>query len=90
MDASSLGWTSPYPASLLAVPADSYRWHGNRRGWENDVTVRNTLLRLGRRIRPTTWTELKHTPDLFTRDIAFLLGGSEPWRFEDEIRPGIS
>jgi predicted transcriptional regulator of viral defense system len=79
-----------YPDALLAVPADSYRWHGNRRGWENDIRVRNTLLRMGWRMRPTTWTELKRTPDRFTHDIALLLERRELWRIEDEIRPQIS
>jgi hypothetical protein len=62
-----------YPRDLLAVPADSYRFHGNRRGWENDVRVRNILVTKGWRIRPTTWTELKRNPNGFTTDIAVLL-----------------
>jgi hypothetical protein len=63
-----------YPDDLLAVPADSFRWHANRRGWDNDIRIRNALLRIGWKIRPTTWTELKREPVRFTSDISFLLG----------------
>ncbi len=79
-----------YPEHRLAVPADSYRWHGSRRGWDNDIRTRNTLVRLSWRIRATTWTELKRSPDRFIRDIAFLLGRHELWSFQDENRPQIS
>jgi hypothetical protein len=62
-----------YPASLLGIPADSYKWHGRRRNWERDIYQRNRLLALGWRLRPTTWTELKRNPDRFASDIGHFL-----------------
>jgi hypothetical protein len=62
-----------YSRERLGIPADSYIWHARRRNWERDIEQRNRLLRLGWRLRPTTWTELKRRPHVFTDDIARLL-----------------
>lgn len=62
-----------YPRERVAIPADSYEWHSRRRQWERDIDQRNRLMRMGWKIRPTTWTELNRRPDEFTRDIATLL-----------------
>jgi hypothetical protein len=66
-----------YPAELIAVPADSYEWHRRRRQWETDLRQRNRLMRMGWRIRPTTWTELKRRPYEFTHDISLLLNDGQ-------------
>jgi hypothetical protein len=62
-----------YPEALLAIPADSFRWHSRRKSWETDIEQRNRLVAAGWRVRPTTWGELKFRPDQFTSDIARLL-----------------
>jgi hypothetical protein len=62
-----------YPKEKVGLPADSYEWHARRRTWEKDIEQRNRLLRLGWRLRPTTWTELKRRPTHFTDDVAALL-----------------
>jgi hypothetical protein len=65
-----------YERELIGIPADSYQWHGRRRSWERDIEQRNRLLRMGWRLRPTTWTELKRFPARFTSDIEALLRSS--------------
>jgi len=62
-----------YPEALLAIPADSYQWHGRRQVWEQDIDQRNRLLALRWRVRPTTWGELNHRPHQFTSDVEHLL-----------------
>ena len=62
-----------YLPEYIGIPADSYEWHSRRRAWERDIDQRNRLLRMGWRLRPTTWTELKRSPDVFTADVSALL-----------------
>jgi hypothetical protein len=62
-----------YLNERVGIPADSFKWHTRRKQWELDIVQRNRLTRMGWRLRPTTWTELKRRPADFTRDIAQLL-----------------
>jgi hypothetical protein len=67
-----------YPDAHLAIQADSYRWHSRRRAWEKDIHQRNKLQVLGWRLRPTTYGELKYRPELFAKDVAYLLRARHP------------
>jgi hypothetical protein len=62
-----------YTRELIGIPADSFNWHVRRRQWELDIVQRNRLIQMGWRLRPTTWTELKRRPGVFTHDIAKFL-----------------
>jgi hypothetical protein len=61
-----------YPNERVAIFADSYKWHGQRRTWEKDIHQRNKLQALAWRIRPTTWTELRSRPEEFVADVVLL------------------
>ena len=58
-----------YVRERLGIPPDSYLWHARRRNWERDIEQRNRLTRIGWRLRPTTWTELKNGDRRYLRTI---------------------
>lgn len=47
-----------YPDRLVAIEADSYRWHTGRRRFDHDLARRNALTALGWRVIHVTSTDL--------------------------------
>ncbi len=46
----------------VAIEADSYRWHLDRRSFENDRWKRNQLAAAGWTVLEFTWYQLTHQP----------------------------
>jgi hypothetical protein len=53
-----------YPQRRLAIESHGFRVHGRRREWERDLATANRLIAAGWRLRQTSWTEVKHNPDV--------------------------
>ncbi|MGZ4212306.1 MAG: DUF559 domain-containing protein, partial [Actinomycetota bacterium] len=51
-----------FPAELVAIEADGYKWHSGRAHWEHDRTRRNRLTPLGWRVVHIMWSDLLHQP----------------------------
>jgi very-short-patch-repair endonuclease len=51
-----------YPEALLAVEADSYRWHSSLKDWSEDRARNNELIALGWRVLPVTYHDLRTNP----------------------------
>jgi len=51
-----------FPAALLAIEADGYRWHSGRVRWDHDRARRNRLTLLGWRVIHVTWTDMTRDP----------------------------
>ena len=52
-----------FPHAMVAVEAQSYRWHSNRRAWERDIDKANALSGLGWMVVYVTWSDLKENLD---------------------------
>lgn len=52
-----------YPAERIAIEADSYRFHGEKAAWEDDLERRTRLTRAGWRVLHFTWHDVNHRPD---------------------------
>ncbi len=53
-----------YPEALVALEADSYRWHSSKRAWEEDLRRRNRLTSLGWLVLHFTRVEIRKFPSL--------------------------
>ena len=62
-----------YPEYLVALEADSYRWHASRPAWAHYVTRNRTLTAMGWRIIPVTWEDLVRNGDNLAEEIRGLL-----------------
>jgi very-short-patch-repair endonuclease len=51
-----------YPEYLLAVEADSYRYHSSLKQWARDRVRNNELMALGWRVLPVTYEDLRANP----------------------------
>ena len=49
-----------YPAELVAIEADGFRWHSGRRDWEREIRWRNGLQALGWTLVDVTDGELRN------------------------------
>ena len=52
-----------FPQAMVAVEAQSYRWHSSRRAWERDISKANALTGLGWMVVYVTWGDLKDDSD---------------------------
>lgn len=52
-----------YPESMLAIEADSFKFHGGKRILQHDVTRRNLLTLLGWTVVSFTWDDVVKRPD---------------------------
>lgn len=67
-----------YPMALLAIEAQSYRYHSGRRVWHKDLARQNRLTRLGWRIIHVTYEDLRSRPAEVIAAIRHALG-AEPY-----------
>ena len=58
-----------YPDFLVAIEAQSFRWHSDSKAWERDHSRWNALSRLGWYVRLVTWREIMDAPDDIVRDV---------------------
>ena len=58
-----------YPQRLVALEADSYRWHTGRASWARYLTRNRTLTAMGWRIIPVTWEDLTQNGDNLADEI---------------------
>ena len=52
-----------FPHAMVAVEAQSYRWHSSRSAWERDIEKANALSGLGWMVVYVTWSDLKRDID---------------------------
>lgn len=58
-----------YPQALVAIEADSWRWHGGRQKFDEDLRRRNKLTAQGWRVMHITWTQLTREPSSVVSEI---------------------
>ena len=58
-----------YPEALIAIEADSYRWHSSPQAWSRDVARNNTLTSLGWVVLHFTWQQVTEQPDVVTKHV---------------------
>ena len=59
-----------YPELMIAVEADSYRWHGGRSFWEQDLERRSKLAAAGWLVLHFSWRKLVAEPEYVVRQVA--------------------
>jgi very-short-patch-repair endonuclease len=62
-----------YPSAMLAIEADSRRFHSNARDWQRDLVRQNALVRLGWTVYRITWGDVASRGHRIADDIATLL-----------------
>lgn len=67
-----------FPASKLALEADSFLWHATREAWRRDRRRNNELIALGWRILAITWDLVRFHPGELARLVLAALAGAEP------------
>jgi very-short-patch-repair endonuclease len=67
-----------YPDARLAIEAQSYGWHSDRRSWEKDRARIADLVSLGWRVIEVTWRQLCDDPLRVVQRIARALGLPAP------------
>jgi very-short-patch-repair endonuclease len=68
-----------YPDVLLAIEADSYRYHSSLSAWSRDRVRHNELVALGWRVLPVTFTDLQADPDAVVDQVARCLRTTQVW-----------
>lgn len=58
-----------YPEIKLAIEADSYRHHGERYAWKQDLKRRNALTARGWHVIHATWSDVADRPDEIAAEI---------------------
>ena len=58
-----------YPEQRVAIEADSFRWHGDKGAWANDLRRRTLLARSGWRTLHFTWDDVHNRPEHVIREI---------------------
>ena len=51
-----------YPEEMVAIEADSFRWHSTKHAWARDRATRVELAALGWRVLPITWHDMVTRP----------------------------
>ena len=67
-----------YPAQMLAIELDGWRFHGGRRSWEADIRRSNALVALGWRVLRGTWTDLQERPGALVERVRQLVAPNLP------------
>lgn len=62
-----------YPGAMLAIEADSFRYHGGKRFLQRDVTRRNLLTLLGWTVLSFTWDDVVKRPGYVVATISQFL-----------------
>ena len=52
-----------FPHAMVAVEAQSFRWHSSRSSWERDIDKANMLTGLGWTVIYVTWSDLRENTD---------------------------
>ena len=65
-----------YPDARLAIEADSYAYHSQRRDWEADKHRRTLLVSHGWRVLETTWRGMVADPQELITNVARALGNA--------------
>lgn len=67
-----------YPDRRVAIECESWRYHGGRQAFEQDLTRRNGLTGLGWQVVHVTWKQATTDPDGVIAAVRRLLGESYP------------
>jgi very-short-patch-repair endonuclease len=65
-----------YPSAMLAIEADSRRFHSSGRDWQRDLVRQNALIRLAWTVYRITWDDVTSRGHRIVDDIATLLARS--------------
>lgn len=81
-----------YPEHLVAIEADSFRWHSSRQALDRDARRQTVLASLGWRVIRVTSRQLDEEPDAVQRSIRAALAATRRQRgrtsgYRAEVRP---
>jgi very-short-patch-repair endonuclease len=65
-----------YPAAMVAIEVDGYRWHSSRLAWDADRAKVRALERAGWTVVHGTYASVRIDPSTFVDEVAIALGAT--------------